>query len=365
MIKILGIALLGSFILGCLILMLEHWYYTLAAVVVIYVLFKIKNALFPKKVSIESEEEKRERELARKEALMGRFHELESRAKSKTYLACSSEELDCLEELARLGHVPAMMLLGAHKAGYISYMYYMMASDAGEYQGAVYAYWRFLGMFFDSPIPSNYNMKTICEGLCKGAESGNADCMFALSLSYTEEWVQEVAGTSNYGYMRSPLDPSPEKMFYWLKKAFDQGCTDPGVQVLMAEYYATGKIWINVNFDKEPAYISRENCIDQKKAFALVEAVLQNDWPERTRLSPIPVNTWLWIARYFLTMFYFDGYGTEQNTAKAKTSFLYSTGEKEDTLEISIEDQRRLSALRKELKAARDKEYKIIWSSKY
>lgn len=71
MLKILGIALLGSLILGCLILMAEYWYYTLAAVVVLYALFKIKNALFPKKVYVETEEEKRERELARKEALMG------------------------------------------------------------------------------------------------------------------------------------------------------------------------------------------------------------------------------------------------------------------------------------------------------
>lgn len=360
----MGIALLGSLILGCLILMAEYWYYTLAAVVVLYALFKIKNALFPKKVTVETGEEKSERELARKEALMGKFHELESRTKSKTYLACSSEELNCLKELAQLGYVPAMMLLGAHKIGEISYRYYMMASDAGEYQGALYAYWRFIPLYFESSTPDGYNMRAICEGLRKGAESGNADCMFALSLCYSKGWIESVDGGER-SHRVSPFAPSQGKMFYWLKKAFDQGCTNPGVQVLMAEYYATGKIWNDVNFDKEPAYISQESCIDQKKAFALIDAVMQGDWPEHTCLSPISVKRWVSIAKYLLTMFYFDGYGTEQNVGKAKTAFCYFTGKEEDTLELLTEDINRLSALREELKAARNREYKIICSYKY
>lgn len=357
MIKILGIVLLCCLIFACLEFLLDHLLYTLIGVAVIYALVKIKNTFFPKKVYVESEEEKRERELARKEALMEQFYKLEPRAKSKTYIACYGEELDCLEELAQLGHVPAMMLLGTHKAGYISYKYYMMASNAGEYQGAVYAYWRFLALYFESSTPDDYNMKAVCEGLRKGAESGNAECMFALSLCYAKGWVESMVSVNAVSYMKSPFDPNQEKMFFWLKKAFDQGCTNPGVQVMMAEYYATGKIWINENFDKDPAYISKENCIDQKKAFELVEAVLQCDWPERTRLSPIPVGRWLSIAKYFLTMFYFDGYGTKQNVEKARSSFLYFTGKKEGTLEVSVKDHSRLSALRKELKEAHNIEY--------
>lgn len=359
MLKILGILLLCSLILGCLILLLEHWVYALIGIAVIWVLFKIRNALFPKKISVESEEEKRERELARKEVLMEQFYKLERRAESQKYLNCSREELADLKELARLGYVPAMMLLGTEMAGYIAYRYYMMAADAGEYQGAVYAYWRFIPMYFETSTPDDYNMKAICDGLRKGAESGNADCMFALSLCYAEGWVESIDGRV-LSHRKIPFAPSQEKMFFWLKKAYDLGCTNPGVQVLMAEYYATGKIWIDENFDKDPAYISKENCIDQKKAFELVEAVLQCDWPERTRLSPIPVNSWLSIAKYFLTMFYFDGYGTAQNTEKAKTSFVYFTGKEGDKLEVLTKDNNRLSALREELKAAHIKEHKNL-----
>lgn len=358
MLKVLGIMLLCSLALACLVFLLEHWFYVLIAIAVVWALFKIKNALFPRKVPVESEEEKRERELARKEVLMEQFYKLERQAKSQTYLNCYKEDLHDLEELAQLGYVPAMMLLRTHMANHISYKYYMMASDAGEYQGAVNAYWRFLFLWFECSTPDNYNMGAICEGLHKGAIAGNVDCMFALSLCYSKDWIKSVDDRM-LSHKQSPFPPSQEKIFYWLEKAFTQGCTNPGVQVLMAEYYATGKIWNDENFDKDPAYISEENCIDQKKAFELVEAVTQCDWPERTRLSPVPVNRWLAIAHYLLTMFYFDGYGTEQNVAKAKTSFLYFTGKEDDTLEVLTKDSNRLYALREELKAAHSREYKI------
>ena len=93
------------------------------------------------------------------------------------------------------------------------------------------------------------------------------------------------------------------------------------------------------------------------------QAVLQRDWPERTRLSPVRVDTWIWKAKYLLTMLYFDGYGTEQNVEKAMTINQYFVGEaskKKEALSVTSKDYDRLTALRKELKDAHNKKYQKL-----
>lgn len=359
MIKLLGIALLFSLILACAVFLLDNWLYTLAAIAAIFVLVKIKRALFPKKVQIETAEEKRQREAARKEELMETFYQVEKRVQEKNCMDSYKEELRNIEDLAKLGYVPAMMLLGAHKWEDVSYKHYMMASDAGEYQGVAYAYWRFLTSHFNNRLPDDFNMNAICEGLSKGAEAGNADCMFALSMCYAKGWVDAVAGTKLNGFTRleSPFEPSSEKMFFWLKKAYDQGCTSPGVIVMMAEYYAMGKIWFNENFDQEPIYISDGKSVDQKKAFGMLEALMQEEWPEQTHLMPIPVKKWHHSGKLLLTMCYFDGYGTQRDKRKAIDLYCYPFGEEHDTLEVTSKDHDRMTALRKELEESHTIEF--------
>lgn len=279
---------------------------------------------------------------------MEQFYKLERQTKMQAYLQCSMQEYSCLQELAQLGHIPAMMLLAKSKDADISARYYMMASDAGEHQAAVKAFWRFINRHQQNSMPDAFDIKKVGERLRKGAEDGDADCMFALAMCYAKDFVGTYGTQYNYHPAKSPFSPNQEKMIFWLKKSFEQGCKYPGVQVLMAEYYATGKIWNDFHFEKEPVYVSLEKCIDPKKAFAILEPIYQklnmnfSYSPER--------NHWYQAAKYLITMFYFDGFGTEPDSEKARAC-IHAGGEG-DVLTVTSKEKDTLTAIRKELEEA-------------
>lgn len=222
------------------------------------------------------------------------------------------------EKAADKGNVEAMLELAKSKDAAVSCKYYKMACEAGSSVAASKMFWRFIDANAQHALPSGFRMEWLAEKLSKGANAGDVDCMFALALCYAKGFVGgfglPYAGTK----ITSPYKSDQEKFIFWLKKAYNKGSKDPGVKLMMAEYYILGKIWRDNNFTSDPIYTQTAKEIDMSKGLKMLESI----YKEMSKIdNMILIHTkrmdWFHACRYLLGMMHFDGYGTKVDIKKA------------------------------------------------
>lgn len=201
----------------------------------------------------------------------------------------------------------------------VAFSNYKMAFAEGGHNAASQMFWRFIvrnGLY--SSAPQGFSMKELCKQLTQGAVAGDAGCMFALALCYSKEFFC----TNDYGNyydrsLKSPLTPNPDKFFYWLKKAYESGSGHPGAHIMMAQYYATGKIWCHSLYTLTPTYQAEIRQINQAKAFAILEPVYrQLDNAIRSGYDE-HISYWYHVCMPLIAMMHLDGRGTSADPRKA------------------------------------------------
>ena len=222
------------------------------------------------------------------------------------------------EKASQSGDAAAMLQIARNSDADTSFQYYTMAYQAGEYQAAAEMFWRYIHAGKQHAAPKGFQMQKLAKQLQCGANAGNADCMFALALCYAKDFVGTYGFDYHYSDVHSAYQPDAEKFFYWLAKAYQSGCTDPGISVMMAQYYATGKIWHHANYGLTPTYAADSPEINQEKAFAILEPVylLLNDHI-RDNGYDVKTRYWYEVCKPLITMMYLDGRGTEADPKKA------------------------------------------------
>lgn len=237
--------------------------------------------------------------------------------------------------------------------------YHMMAAENGYYNAAATLFWRFIQDYHQNLPPDSFDINKVAAKLQEGADAGNPDCMFALAVCYARNFVGTFGVSASRNYpVNSPYKPNPVKFMEYLKKAYDSGCTHPGVRLLMAEYYATGKIWCGYHFDQEPVYRAAKPEIDQYKAFSLLKPVFldlrenldryEHKYPEKYYHY---TYTWFQLARFMITICYFDGYGVAADIDHTLESFPYASRmEDGEGISVTSGDHAILTAMREELK---------------
>lgn len=225
---------------------------------------------------------------------------------------------------ANSGDTESMILVAEESKNVpsISLDYYDKAYSAGCTKAAALKFWRFNNNWFQNLPPDDYDVYQLGKQLHTGSKLGDPDCVYAEALCYAKNFVGDYLDSNSNSYCNwvvSPYQPNSIKFIEGLKRAYDLKCTHPGVQVMLAEYFAMGKIWNNERFDKQPMYEEIENVIDQVRAFEMLNTVWQELRQEFVSdLTNIPNRYWYFKASYLLGMMYFDGRGTNKDIEKAK-----------------------------------------------
>ncbi len=266
-----------------------------------------------------------------------------------------SRSQDHLEQAAKDGDIPSMIKVAERAATTeTAYEYYMKASSAGCHDATVTMFWRFIQAFQQNTNPDNLDMNAVVRRLEAGAEAGHTDCMFAFAMCYAKDFVGSYGRQYNYHPAKSPLAPDQEKLLFWVKKAYDAGSSHPGVFALLAEYYATGKMWKTWYFDQEPIYQGDRSCVDPKLAVSLL---LQGREKAADKESSWNDGTFGWLdpISFLLGMCYFDGCGTAVNKEEACT--ILNAQRISDGMEVDHKTYVQLIAIREALKEAQSDNY--------
>lgn len=229
-----------------------------------------------------------------------------------------------LQKAANSGDVESMILVAENskRIPTIALDYYDKAFYAGCPKAAALKFWRFNNNWFQNLPPEDYDVYKLGKQLHTGSNLNDPDCVYAEALCYAKDFVGDYLGSNKSQYCKwvvSPYQPSSTKFIDGLKRAYELKCTHPGVQVMLAEYYAMGKIWNDERFDKKPMYEANDNVIDQVRAFEMLSTVWKELHQEFVaNLTNIPNRHWYFKATYLLGMMYFDGRGTQKDFEKAK-----------------------------------------------
>lgn len=229
-----------------------------------------------------------------------------------------------LMKAAECGDIPSMLKLATDRRNDADtvFKYYNKAFHAGVYEAAAEIFWRFIHAYQQNLLPNSFNMEILVKQLTKGAEARNPDCMLALALCYSKGFVGHFGfrygGTHTRYMLQLPFSPNPDKFFYWLKKAYDSGCTDPSVQIMMAEYISMGKIWNRPEFNEPPSYVAKEFESDPKTALTMIEQAKQHLDMNSASLGDNPRRTyWYEACIYLLTALTLDCFGKKSDLKKA------------------------------------------------
>ena len=263
--------------------------------------------------------------------------------------------MDHYQAAADKGDIPSMVKTAEiTKNPETVYEYLMKASNAGHHAAAVRLFWRFIQAFEQHSTPDNFDMNAVVRRLEAGAEAGHTDCMFALAMCYAKDFVGSYGIKYNLHPVKSPLAPDQEKLLFWLKQAYDAGSSHPALLLLLAEYYATGKMWKNKFFDQEPIYQGDRSCVDPERAFSLLLQAHEK-LAEKRPSEKDGTTSWSDAICYLLGMCYFDGCGTAANEDAACT--ILNAQRISDGMEVDHETYVQLIAIREALKEAQPDNY--------
>ena len=120
---------------------------------------------------------------------------------------------------------------------------------------------------------------------------------------------------------------------------------------MLAEYYATGKIWKDSHYDEAPIYVQSQREVDLPKAYAMIEemyGVLKKAF--LADVLDLSNAFWYTKAKTLLGLMYFDGRGTEPSIHMAKVCL--NCGGEENSISIPEDQVKSFEALRKALAEA-------------
>jgi len=248
----------------------------------------------------------------------------------------------------------------------IAFSNYQMAFAEGGHNAASQMFWRFIvrnGLY--SSAPQGFRMGELCSQLKQGAVAGDPGCMFALALCYSKEFFSTNDYRRSYdGSMKSPLPPDPDKFFYWLKKAYESGSAHPGVHIMMAQYYATGKIWCHSLYTLTPSYQATYRQINQEKAFSILAPVYRQLNDAITTGYDVHLSYWYQVCMPLIAMMYLDGRGTPADPRKAFACVGVGFSANSDALLVPTGKYARLRGARQALNegigAREDGHYKLL-----
>lgn len=281
---------------------------------------------------------------------------------SLTYLKWHNREIDRTKDYAQLGDTSSIRDIVYGPSINKAYEFGMKSARNGETWALVALFWRVL--LRDGQSPEKLNFNEMIRLLEEGARKNDTDCMFALSVCYTDNMFEKYALQHTPAPYIKPYHSDPDKFFKLLKKAYDGGNKNPGLLVFMAQYYAMGKIWTTNRFDDNPFYVQKTMDIDQKKALDLLKEASEIICEIQKNGSIYEASTvyyWIFMTNIMLTIMYFDGFGCEKNTEMAY-KYLHNGNEPDEPvskLYVSNAELRILTLLRRNMSDAESPDAKF------
>lgn len=240
------------------------------------------------------------------------------------------------QKAASLNHKDSIKAMADSNDKDASYKNMMKLANSGDYDAAANIFWKILPM---SILPKDFDSINMLAVLKEGAENNNAECMFALSLLYLRNFVDScLRFDAQAEKWRNPVAYDEGKFVYWLKKANDSGCKNIIAKVLLAQYYAVGKIWYNHSYNEDAIYEIKEKEIHPQKAYNILEKEITTE-PEK-------LTYWYHVGHRLLVAMLFYGYGTDTNVSKARE--LMNTFGSKTSMWVTEEETKSLEALQKE-----------------
>ena len=247
---------------------------------------------------------------------------------------------------ADLGVMSAIIEVSKSDDVDLAYKNTVRLARSGDYDAAANLFWRFLKMY---EPPKDFDVTNLVVSIENGAKNNHPDCMFALSLLYLKGFVNTcIMICPNKEQWKFPMLYSQEKFVYWLKKANDARVDRIMARVMLAEYYTTGKIWKDYNFDQEPGWEMKVKEICPEKAYEILN---RSTSPDPTIIfSWKDGGPWEYAGRRLLLAMLFYGYGTETDVDRAQD--LIGTYGSDHSIHVTEIDSIILDALKEEFEKA-------------